>query len=276
MACNLAVNLETGLVGNTPPQHHWSRSELLSAIQDNQFVPYFQPKVDLASGLPVSCEILARWNHPELGLLPPSEFIELMEQENLIDQFTDSLLHQLLACVRLGSSCDRQIGFAINISPTTLGKPRMANYICALVKTYGIASERITIEVTETACAKDCGHLLSCLTRLRMQGFGISADDFGIGYSSLEELNRMPFTEIKIDRMFVAGIANSLKSEAILEFIVQLATRLHMRTVAEGIETKEELDFIQALGCSLGQGFYLGEPMSHEDLMDYLDTFAWP
>lgn len=273
---SLAENREIEMAVDAPPQHRWSRNELLAAIHDNQFVPFFQPKIDLASGLPVSSETLARWDHPELGLLPPSQFIEVMEQENLIDQFTDSLLHQLLTCVRAGSRCDRQIGFAINISPLSLGNPRMANHICALVKTYGVASERITIEVTETACAKDCHHLLSSLTRLRMQGFGISADDFGTGYSTLEELNRMPFTEIKIDRMFVAGIASSRKAEAILEFIVQLATRLRMRTVAEGIETREELDFIQALGCSLGQGFYLGEPMAHEDLMNYLNTFSWP
>lgn len=255
--------------------NQWSRDELLSAIQDNQFVPYFQPKIDLATGLPVCSETLARWNHPELGVLPPNQFIEVMEQENLIDQFTDSLLHQVLARAKGGLACSRQIGIAINISPLTLGNPFMANHISSLVKAYGIASERITIEVTETACAKDFNRLLSSLTRLRMQGFGISADDFGTGYSSLEELNRMPFTEIKIDRMFVAGIANSQKSEAILEFVVQLAARLKLRTVAEGIETEGELDFIRSLGCSLGQGYYLGSPMKYENWMDYLNTFAW-
>lgn len=261
--------------GENTSSHRWSRDELLSAIQDNQFVPYFQPKIDLATGLPVCNETLARWNHPELGVLPPNQFIGVMEQEDLIDQFTDKLLHQVLAQAKGGLACSRHTGIAINISPITLGKPFMANHICSLVKAYGIASERITIEVTETACTKDFNRLLTSLTRLRMQGFGISADDFGTGYSSLEELNRMPFTEIKIDRMFVAGIANSRKSEAILEFVVQLAARLKLRTVAEGIETEGELDFIRSLGCSLGQGYYLGSPMRYENWMDYLNTFAW-
>ena len=256
--------------------HQWSRGELLSAIQTKQFVPYFQPKIDLVSGLPVSSETLARWVHPTLGILLPSQFIELMEQMDLIDQLTDSLLHQLLEYAQDSNECHAEIGFAINISPLTLGKPHMANHICSLVKSYGVASERITIEVTETACSKDFSGLLASLVRLRMHGFGISADDFGVGYSSLQELSRMPFTEIKIDRMFVGGIADNRKSQAITEFVVQLADRLQMRTVAEGIETKGELEFVQSLGCSQGQGFYLGNPMTYQDLQDYLNATAWP
>lgn len=256
--------------------HQWSRDELLSAIRTRQFVPYFQPKVDLISGRPVSSETLARWVHPALGILPPSQFISLMERMGLIDQLTDCLLHQLLEHLQGENARDAEIGFAINISPITLGKPHMANHISSLVKSYGVACERITIEVTETACSNDFSGLFASLVRLRMQGFGISADDFGIGYSSLQELNRMPFTEIKIDRMFVGGVANNRKSQAILEFVVQLADRLHMRTVAEGIETRGELEFVQSLGYSQGQGFYLGSPMTYQDLQDYLNATACP
>lgn len=249
---------------------------MLSAIQARQFVPYFQPKIDLGSGRAVACETLARWRHPVLGILPPSQFIEAMERMDLIDHLTDSLLHQLLEHARDACHSGAQIGFAVNISPITLGKPDMANHICSLVKSYGMACERITIEVTETACCNDFAGLLATLVRLRMQGFGISADDFGVGYSSLQELNRMPFTEIKIDRMFVGGIASSRKSQAILEFVVQLAERLHMRTVAEGIETRGELEFVQSLGCTQGQGFYLGSPMMYAELEDYLNASADP
>lgn len=266
-----AANLEIAHCAENPPHNRWSRHELLSAIQRNQFVPYFQPKVDLVSGLSVCSETLARWIHPDLGILPPSQFIELMEQEDVIDQLTDSLLRQSLAFARSSMDCNKQFGFAINISPLTLHKPHMANHICALVKAYGVAPDRITIEVTETACSKNFGNVLASLTRLRLQGFEISADDFGIGYSSLQELNRMPFTEIKIDRMFVAGISNNHKSEAILECIVHLADRLQMRIVAEGIETQGERDFIQSLGCSVGQGFYFCSPMAHPDLLNYLN-----
>lgn len=272
MAYNYAADIDAGFSANNSFDQQWSRHELLAAIQDKQFVPYFQPKIDLVTGLPVCCEILARWMHPDLGILPPSQFIELMEQMDLIDQLTDSLLHQVLACAQDSSVINRDIGFAINISPITLGKPHMANHIGALVKSYGIACERITIEVTETACSKDFEVMLAALVRLRMQGFGISADDFGIGYSSLQELSRMPFSEIKIDRMFVGGITDNRKSQAILEFVVQLADRLQMRTVAEGIETKCELEYIQSLGCSQGQGFYLANPMTYQDFQAYLNA----
>lgn len=274
--CLMLTNIKAAFTVENSLNYQWSRRELLAAIQTRQFVPYFQPKIDLVSGRPMSCETLARWVHPVLGILPPSQFIELMEQMDLIDQLTHCLLHQLLECAQDINEYNAEIGFAINISPITLGKPHMANRICSLVKSYGVACERITIEVTETACSDDFTGLLATLVRLRMHGFGISADDFGIGYSSLKELNRIPFTEIKIDRMFVRGVANNRKSQAIMEFVVQLADRLHMRTVAEGIETRGELEFVQSLGCSQGQGFYLGSPMTYHDLQDYLVSFALP
>jgi EAL domain-containing protein (putative c-di-GMP-specific phosphodiesterase class I) len=137
------------------------------------------------------------------------------------------------------------------------------------VKSHGISPEKVTLEVTETAATSNPSSMLTSLTTLHDQGFQISADDFGIGYSSLQELNRMPFTEIKIDRSFVAGISNSAKSAAILESIVSLADKLSMRTVAEGIETQEELHFVQSIGCGIGQGFLLGEPMGYAELREY-------
>ena len=129
----------------------------------------------------------------------------------------------------------------------------------------------MTIEVTETASPRNLTKVLESLTRLRMQGLEISVDDFGMGYSSMQLLSTMPFTELKIDRAFVTDASNNTKSTAILESIIQLAERLHMRTVAEGIETKSELDLIRSLGCTAAQGFYLGMPMAQTALLTYLD-----
>ncbi|MFC3106569.1 EAL domain-containing protein [Undibacterium arcticum] len=254
-----------------PWSQQWTRSELVSALNGNQFVPFFQPKIDLDTGVPTCVEILARWNHPDLGMLPPSQFVELMEQEGLIDQLTGSLLLQSLACARECAASGRDIGFAINVSPLTLQDARTPTRICSLVKACGLSPARITIEVTETASAKSFTRVLESLTRLRMQGFEISVDDFGMGYSSLQQLSRMPFTELKIDRSFISDVSSNTKSAAILESIIQLAGKLRLRTVAEGIETSDELDLVQSLGCGVGQGFLLGRPMAQPDLIDYLE-----
>jgi EAL domain-containing protein (putative c-di-GMP-specific phosphodiesterase class I) len=252
-------------------ERQWSRNEIIWALYRNQFVPFFQPKIDLVTGIATCVEILARWDHPELGILPPCQFIELMEQGGLIDEFTDNLLRQSLASARQNAMNGWEIGLAINVSPLTLSNIHAPYRICSLVKEYEISFDQITIEVTETAHSENFPMMLKSLTQLRMQGFKISIDDFGTGYSSLQLLSQMPFTEIKIDRSFVAGISNDRKSSIILESIVHLADKLHMRTVAEGIETRRQFDFVRSLGCSDGQGFYLGEPMRNPDLIDYLE-----
>lgn len=252
-------------------QPQWTRNELVAALNRNQFVPFFQPKIDLDSGMPTCVEVLARWNHPEMGILPPSHFIELMEQQGLIDQLTGCLLMQSLSCAKECAVGGKDIGFAINVSPVTLQDARTPSRVGALVKECGLCPGRITIEVTETASSKSFAPVLASLTRLRMQGFEISMDDFGMGYSSLQLLSRMPFTELKIDRAFVSDVSRNPKSAAILESIIHLARKLHLRTVAEGIETNGELDFIRSLGCGSGQGFLLGRPMAQLDLIEYLE-----
>ncbi|RJG17886.1 EAL domain-containing protein [Massilia cavernae] len=248
----------------------WTRSDLISALNCNQFVPFFQPKVDLNTGVPTCVEILARWNHPDLGILLPSQFVELMEQEGLIDQLTGCLLLQSLACARECAASGRNIGFALNVSPLTLQDARTPTRIYSLVTACGLSPAQITIEVTETASSKCFIRLLESLTRLRMMGFKISVDDFGMGYSSLQLLSQMPFTELKIDRSFVADASSNTKSAAILESIIQLAGKLRLHTVAEGIETRDELNLVQSLGCAAGQGFLLGRPMAQADLIGYL------
>jgi EAL domain-containing protein (putative c-di-GMP-specific phosphodiesterase class I) len=253
----------------------WTRNDLVAALNGNQFEPYFQPKIDLDTGMPTCVEILARWNHPDLGILLPSQFIELMEQHAVIDQLTGCLLVQSLSCAKQCAAEGNDIGFAINVSPITLQDARTPSRIGALVKECGLCPEQITIEVTETASSKSFAAVLESLTRLRMQGFEISVDDFGIGYSSLQLLSQMPFTELKIDRSFVSEVNSNAKSTAILESVLHLADKLDLRTVAEGIETPEELQFMRSLGCSAGQGFLLGRPMGQKRLIQYLeDTFS--
>jgi EAL domain-containing protein (putative c-di-GMP-specific phosphodiesterase class I) len=249
----------------------WSREDLVAALNGNQFVPFYQPKIDLRTGLLIGVEILGRWHHPDLGILSPGQFIELMEQQGLIGRLTECLLLQSLSFAKECAIAGQNIGFAINVSPATLWDMHTPGWMYGMVKEHGLCTGKFTIEVTETMPSDSCAPVIESLTRLRMQGFQISIDDFGTGYSSLKLLSRMPFTELKIDRSFVAGARSKAKSAAILESIMHLAGKLQLRTVAEGIETGDEIDFLRTLGCDAGQGFLLGRPMAQADLIHYLE-----
>jgi EAL domain-containing protein (putative c-di-GMP-specific phosphodiesterase class I) len=254
-----------------PESQGWTRADLHGALCRSEFVPFFQPKVDLVSGRATCVEMLARWNHPVLGILPPGEFIEVMEQNDLIDHLTEILLHKSLRRIQQCAAKGWKVGLAINFSPLTLQDTNLPAHISDLLAFYRIAPSRITVEVTETAITTKSESVHASLMQMHEQGFKIAIDDFGMGYSSLQLLSQMPFTEIKIDRMFVAGIVNDRKSTIILESIVDLAHRLNMRTVAEGIETRDELDFMQELGCTTGQGFFFSKPVTCRHLIRYLE-----
>ncbi|KRB84816.1 EAL domain-containing response regulator [Noviherbaspirillum sp. Root189] len=251
-------------------------SEIREGLANNQFIPYFQPKFCLETGMPSGVEMLARWAHPGFGILSPAAFVPAMEEAGLIDALSDSLFSHALTCAREWSQIGCDIGMAINLSPLTLQNTDMPNQIGSLVRRYGIAPGRITIEVTETAVSQNVSGLMESLTRLRMQGFAISVDDFGTGYSSLLQLSEMPFTEIKIDRNFVSGATENRKTTLIAESIVDLAKKLDLHTVAEGVETRAELDFIRKLGCETGQGYFLAKPMNQMDLMKFLASARRP
>lgn len=248
----------------------WNKDDLTTAIRRKEFVPFFQPKISLATGMSSCVEMLARWDHPEWGILPPSQFINLIERSGLIDQFTDSLLRQSLASAA-NHAVKGEIGMAINFSSLTLQDPQAPRRICSLVKEYGVSFEQITIEVTESAIPDNLSSVIKSLATLRAQGFKISIDDFGTGYSSLKLLSRVPFTELKIDKVFIAGASKDRKLTGILESIVHLAEKLALSTVVEGIETKTQFDFIRTLGCNFAQGFYLGVPVRGLGVMNALE-----
>ena len=253
-----------------PSGNKWTRKELIDALNRDQFVPFFQPKFDIISGRPTCVEILARWDHPDLGVVSPVDFVELMEQEELIDQLTGRLLLRSLMFAKHCTSLGSKIGFAMNVSPVSLLDSKTPSRIACLIKECDVDPGQITIEVTETAACKNFAKILESLTRLRMQGLKISADDFGTGYSSMRLLSEMPFTELKIDRMFVTDASKNMRSVTILESMVRLAERLHLETVAEGIETQTDFDIVKMLGCTFGQGFYLGRPMNGSDLLAFV------
>jgi len=243
-----------------------------AAIRNGQFVPFYQPQIDLMTGQPVGVEILARWAHPRRGLLLPDQFIPLMERYGLIDQLTECLLAQALAFAKGCAETGTELGFALNVSPVSLRDVKLARGICGLLRESGLEPHLITIEVTETAPSDRSGNVAHSLACLRTQGFKVSIDDFGTGYSSLKLLSQVPFTELKIDRTFVTKVHARKKAAAILESIMHLAGGLGLRTVAEGIETEEEAVFLRSLGCEAGQGYLFARPMSGQDLTGFLEA----
>jgi EAL domain-containing protein (putative c-di-GMP-specific phosphodiesterase class I)/CheY-like chemotaxis protein len=249
-----------------PAPAAWSRRELAAALDAGQFVPFFQPKLDFASARPAGAEILTRWQHPQLGILAPAHFIEPMENMGLIGRLTETIFRQALAGAGQAHTPDGGMALALNISPRTLQNVGLPERILALVREYGVAPERITIEMTETAIVRHPRAVLATVTRLRMHGFKISIDDFGTGYASLLQLSDIPFTELKIDRAFVSGMPGCRKTRSILESILLLARKLRLHTVAEGIETQDESDILKSLGCRSGQGYLFARPMSFAEL----------
>lgn len=252
------------------PPRPWRASELRCALEQRQFVPYFQPKVDLASGRPSGVEVLARWHHPRLGLIGPDQFIGPMEAGGLIGLLADTMLRQALACVAEWDGGGAPLTVALNVAPQTLLEPGLPNRLIAMVRAVGIAPERVTIEVTETGLDIGAHAILEGVTRLRMFGFKVSVDDFGTGHSTLLQLSKIPFTELKIDRFFVSGERNRDKARAILESVVLMADKLGLEVVAEGIERDSERDFLRTLGCKTGQGFLYARPMAHGALTQWL------
>ncbi|MCG2584750.1 EAL domain-containing protein [Massilia sp. TS11] len=252
------------------PAQAWPLSALATALEWRQFFPVYQPKLDLNNGEVTGVEVLARWRHPTAGLIAPAQFIATMEQTELIDVLFRQLLRQALADLASWEAQGQQLSLAINIAPRTLEDRSLPERLVQQVREAGIAPERISFELTETAISRHPATVLESVTRLRLRGFQVAVDDFGVGYSSLALLSALPFSELKIDRSFIAGMPLNGKVMPILESIMRLAKELGLRTVAEGIETGAERDFLRALGCEAGQGFLFGKPMNGPCLAAWL------
>lgn len=249
-----------------PTEHHFSREELEHAINDHQFVLYYQPKVMVRNGQFVALEALCRWPHPKSGLISPAWFIPLMESTGLINPLTHQLIDQALEQLRHFQDAGRDIAIGVNLSPISLTDTDLPDLIFGKVKALDINPELLTLEITESTLIDNAAEALETVARLKMKGFTLSIDDFGTGYSSMQQLNRIPFSELKIDRSFVQSADSDLTRRAIIEANIGLAHTLKMDTVAEGVETPEEWQLLSDLDCDMAQGFLIGKPMPAEKL----------
>jgi EAL domain-containing protein (putative c-di-GMP-specific phosphodiesterase class I) len=232
--------------------------ELRAGIEAGEVVPYFQPLVDLGSGTVHGFEVLCRWRHPTRGVLQPADFIPLAEAGGLIDALTTAVLRT--AC-REAQGLPETMTLAVNVAPQQIQDEGLAEKILAVLAETGFPPERLEIELTENALVNDLAAAKRVITLLKGAGIRISLDDFGTGYSSLCYLSELPFDKIKIDRSFIQTLHERQESAKIVSAIVGLGKSLGVPTIAEGVETADEVDFLRKVGCSTAQGYYFSEPL---------------
>jgi EAL domain-containing protein (putative c-di-GMP-specific phosphodiesterase class I)/DNA-binding NarL/FixJ family response regulator len=242
--------------------------QILEGLRQGQFEPFYQPKVALAGGQIVGAEALARWRHPEQGVIAPFAFIDLLEQSATIDELTFQMLEQSARACRRWNDAGLALNVSVNLSLVSLADTRLAERIAAVVRGTGLSPRTMTLEITETAAMTDVGPALENLARLRMRGFGLSIDDFGTGFASMQQIGRVAFSELKIDRGFVAAMGEKREARAIVESSIDMAQRLGIKSVAEGIETQAEWDCLSAAGCDLAQGYLISPPVDEAQFID--------
>jgi diguanylate cyclase (GGDEF)-like protein len=239
-------------------RRHDLTAELERAIERRELVVQYQPIFDVAAGKTVSVEALVRWNHPTRGRIPPIEFIPLAESTGLIVPLGRYVLEE--ACARVSERHD-ELQVQVNLSAVELEHPGLLETIAGVLERTGIAPSRLVLEVTETLLVKDAVRGVQTLQRLRDTGVQLALDDFGTGYSSLSYLRNLPLDSLKIAREFIEGIESSDQDAAFVRLIVGLAKTVGLKVVAEGIETRAQLDMLREMGCDLGQGYYFARPL---------------
>jgi len=251
-----------------------SPDDLRLALDNNELTLAYQPQINIADRKIRGVEALIRWQHATRGDIPASYFIPLAEENNLISDISTFVTKSAIRQMGLWKSNDIDLKMSINFSPKILDDLDLPEKLISCAAEMGADISNITIEVTETAIMSDVMRYMDILARLRMKGFHLAIDDFGTGYSSLQQLVRAPFSELKIDQVFVSKIANDKECRSIVEISILLAHRLDMTVVAEGIENKQIWHILKNLGCDYGQGYFMGRAMAADKIESLIKS--WP
>jgi EAL domain-containing protein (putative c-di-GMP-specific phosphodiesterase class I) len=230
----------------------------------------FQPKIDARTAEVAGVEALTRWQHPELGSIPPAEFIHSAEQTGLIKPLTLWVMRAALSELRRWTRQGHDFGVAVNLSVKSLQDPELPDVIRGLLQSWEQRPERLTFEITESALMADPAAALEVLERIAAIGCKLSLDDFGTGYSSLAYLQQLPIDELKIDRSFVVAMTRDDSAAVIVRSVVKLAKGLGLSVVAEGVESEDAFRSLRALGCDQVQGYWFGPAMSGDELLGWL------
>ncbi|HET6875339.1 MAG TPA: EAL domain-containing protein, partial [Acidimicrobiales bacterium] len=245
-------------------------SKLRRGIERDEFVMYYQPVVDLASGCWAGVEALARWAHPTDGLIAPLDFIPLAEETGLIVPLGQRLFEKLLL------DLDSLKGYghwpvSVNLSPIQLSDPSLTKWMQGAIHAHGVAASDVILELTETSLMEDFDRARPMLEELVEAGFSLVIDDFGTGHSSIARLIEMPVRGIKIDRSFIARLGEDPAAERVVAAVIDLAHAVDMRVVSEGVETQGALRRLRALRCDFAQGFLMSQPVPAAGLEQVLE-----
>lgn len=243
--------------------------EIWKAIEADQFVPFFQPKVSLRGMDLAGVEALIRWKHPARGVLPASVFLPLVEDNFLYDELTMLVVEKSIVQCRRWRDHGLDVPVSVNLSADLLADANIAGRIEAKTRNHDLPAHCLVIEVSESAVAHDIGNALENLVQLRVKGFGLAIDDYGTGHCAREQLERIPASELKIDRKLLAGAARRPALRELLETGLEIARELNFKAVAEGVENQDEWDLVNELGCDMAQGYFIARPMAGEALPEW-------
>jgi EAL domain-containing protein (putative c-di-GMP-specific phosphodiesterase class I) len=246
------------------------RRVLADPVLADQVVPYFQPKARLLDGQVHAVEALVRWQHPLRGLVPPDDFIPIVESTDLVRPLTLHVLDRSLRQAATWAAAGRPLVVAVNLSARNLLDPRLVDDVRALLLGHGLPASSLSLEITESAVMDDPVRAQSVLEGLAALGVQLSVDDFGTGYSSLAYLARLPVSEVKVDRAFVRRMTTERRDAAVVRSVVDLGHSLGLRVVAEGVEDQDCYDALRDMGCDIAQGYLLSRPLPGADLDRWL------
>jgi predicted signal transduction protein with EAL and GGDEF domain len=247
--------------------------ELRRAIEQQQLVLHYQPKVDTHTGQLLGVEALVRWQHPEHGLIPPNDFLPLAERTGLIGLLTNYVLDTALHQCRDWRQAGHELAIAVNVSARSLLDLHFPDQVAGLLARWEVPARLLVVEITESTIMADPTHALEILGRLNIMGVQVAIDDFGTGYSSMAHLKTLPVHELKIDRSFVSQMTSSTRDAVIVRSTVDLGRNLSLRVVAEGVEDVVTLQELDALGCDAIQGYYINRPVPADDLIHWLEQY---
>jgi len=244
--------------------------ELRQAIENDELVLHFQPKINVQSNSVTGVEALVRWQHPEHGFMPPDDFIPVAERTGLIKPLSIWVLNHALGQGEKWHKQNLKLNIAINLSPTTFLDPELPDLIIGMLSLYDIPADFVTLEITEGCMIKNPDLAMEILNQLTNKGIKVSIDDFGTGYSSLVYLKQMPANEVKIDKSFVTDMLKNENDAVIVKSIIDLGHNLGLKVVAEGVEDMKTAIQLKSLGCDLLQGFYFSKPLSSDNFLNWL------
>ncbi len=245
---------------------------LAEGLEAGELFLEYQPKVDLETIRPVGVEALLRWRHPQMGLVPPMTFIPIAEESELIHSVTEWVLSEALRQREAWANMQITLSVAVNLSAKNVDGDDISALLSRRTSVSNLGPHQLILELTETAAMRNTDRAAYMLTRLRIKGVGLSIDDFGTDYSSLSQLQRLPFSEVKIDKSFVIDCTTSRENAAIVYAVIDLSHRLGLKVVAEGVETVDALRLLAKAGCDAAQGYFISKPLGGDKIPAWFEA----